>query len=751
MNDQHQLSRRCTHSNGGNGVCLTSALNMPIEEFVLACPTTSVRLVNAIRCAAHEGTLPFRIVADYLAAGQDASDRMLKIPNLGRKSVAELEVLIQEFAKAPLPIKSQLELVVIQPTDQGIPSDFGISLDEFLNRQTRVSTRLANAIRTAVDDGICPFPTVSEYLQTKNGYLRLCNLPNLGKGSALEFDKLAKDALIRGSTYPIASIPYIGKKEWRPNVEALIQEVFSSLESRELDILLDRIQSKQTLEQVAANFAVTRERVRQIESRALKRLARAFGQPLQACIASLYDTLAHAGINECSLAEFARLALCDMITAQLFFSLVQRLGLANAGHLVLTDSHVILPDQFIPRQDWNAAIKQSLMTAAWPIELSTLIVSCPPIPRFFIEKCLEDLYSAKISDSRLEIQPSLSTADMCTHVLLKAHKPLHISEIRALAAKYFGKDIPEPLVNATAGRLKEAAIAAPGTYVHYANLSYSDQVLTHIRHVVHRHLAEQSCFIGSKVLFDRLFLKHTSAYPEGFNHYLMMGIVQDDQRFVTKRGNMVGLASFDLQKTYISLEDEVRNVVLSDGPISIPEIVARLASTRKLCNDSGVRLILSHTPTIIQVGHRTYDSLHRFFTSREEYDDLVTAIQVNLLFRPKSVYALSQELISLGFARASTEVVESLLNAMDDINKTKDAYTIKSARQELCSYRDISSKCLADGADCSILLARLQEGMPLKLAERMVRLDYRLSLSRNDEAETVNTSELSSILDEFDF
>lgn len=740
------------HPDDGDDIGAVSALNIPMEEFVLACPNASTRLMNAIRCAAHEGTLPFRTIADYLAAGHVASERMLKLPNLGRKSATELDVLIHEVVNTPQPAKNQLELIIsYQATDQRISSDFDISLDEFLNRQARVSTRLANTIRTSVADGICPFLTVTEYVQAKDGYLQLCGLPNLGQGSAVEFDELVKDALVRGSTYPVASNSYIGENGWRPNVEALIQTVFSALESKELDILLDRIQSEQTLEQVAANFAVTRERIRQIESRAIKRLRRAFGETLQDCIASLCNRLAQAGINECSLVEFAELASCDMITAQLFFSLVKRLDLPNAGHLILIDSHVILPDQFIPRQDWNAAIKRSLMAVTWPIELDALIVNCPTVPRFFIEKCLEDRYSAKISDGQFEILPSLSTADMCTHVLLKAHKPLHISEMRALAAKYFGKDIPEHLVNATAGRLKEVAIAAPGTYVHYVSLSYSDQVLAHIRHVVHRHLAEQSCFIGSKVLFDRLFLKHTSAYPEGFNHYLMMGIVQDDERFVTKRGNMVGLASFDLQKTYISLEDEVRNIILSDGPISIPEIVARLASTRKLCNDSGVRLILSHTPTIIQVGRRTYDSLHRFFTSREEYDDLVTAIQVNLLFRPKSVYALSQELISLGFARASTEVVESLLNAMDDINKTKDAYTIKSARQELCSYRDISSKCLADGADCSILLARLQEYMPLKLAERMVRLDYRLSLSRNDEAETVNTSELSSILDEFDF
>jgi hypothetical protein len=71
---------------------------------------------------------------------------------------------------------------------------------------------------------------------------------------------------------------------------------------------------------------------------------------------------------------------------------------------------------------------------------------------------------------------------------------------------------------------------------------------------------------------------------------VILGLVQDGERFVVKRGLMVDLQHFDPEETFVSLEETIHNLVAEHGPIAVPEIVQRMAEERKV-HDAGIALI----------------------------------------------------------------------------------------------------------------------------------------------------------------
>lgn len=80
----------------------SSLTNLKIVDVVNFYPT-SVRLSNWINEAAREERLPFTTVGDYLAVGNSAHEKMLKVKNIGRKTVKELSELIYSIVGGGTP------------------------------------------------------------------------------------------------------------------------------------------------------------------------------------------------------------------------------------------------------------------------------------------------------------------------------------------------------------------------------------------------------------------------------------------------------------------------------------------------------------------------------------------------------------------------------------------------------------------------------------------------------------------------
>ena len=105
-----------------------------IVDLVNSYPT-SVRLRNCINKARETDTLPFETVGDYLKAISTAQEQLLKISNLGRKTVDELIHLIDTTIKKNLlekPPKHEKREDLLEMLSERYPGVFDPLIEEYL-------------------------------------------------------------------------------------------------------------------------------------------------------------------------------------------------------------------------------------------------------------------------------------------------------------------------------------------------------------------------------------------------------------------------------------------------------------------------------------------------------------------------------------------------------------------------------------------------------------------------------------------
>lgn len=730
--------------------------NQDLLDFVSKSGRASMRLRNAIQRAEARDELPYRTIKAYLDAGEAGRWRMLRLENLGRKSLAELDQLIAEEAARPAAVISSGTsqpggLVRKDLGQEGVDNSdedlLRLPLDAFLAGQLLVSARLANAISTAVGAGVCPFETIGDYLRCHRRQEELQRIENLGRKSSSEFERLVARSV---SSSPPSSIQVVQNEFGYFDLGRLVKDILSLLTERQQAILLERLLERRTLEAVAATRGVTRERIRQIEAKSLRIVLTKGGAALRQSAKLNCVRLCERRLFELSVEVFANLATCDVKDVTLYVAFLKKVDSGHSPLGLFEGQHLFVRSQYAPRADWKTTLAEELRLQPLPLTLDGVLSSVATVPGFYVRDYFQRRWGTQSEDANIGAS-SYGTTRMCIDVLRKAGGPLHTSDVRVRICALFQIDIEEHAINASLGRLRAALITAPGTYALYESLPYTAAQLRSIRDTAHQHLASKGVFVSSKLLFDQAFAPKVDEYPGKLNHYLVMGIVQDDERFTTKRGNMVGLASFDLTATYMPLQDEVRKIVIEHGPVSLQEISERLSDTRRLCNDSGIRQVLSQSPEIIRIGRRTFDSLHRFFETREVYEDLLLAVRLSLLERRKTTYAIAQDLSRLPFQKLTSHLVESLLFSMDDVRSEGDFHELVEQSDELRSYDSAVVRSLCDAGSVAVVRASLVGVLPSERVGKLTSLDTRFFIPMPSSQSSATDTELGSILRDFDF
>jgi len=309
----------------------------PIQE-LLDAYDASVRLRNALLGPYQ---LPYKTVGEYLDAGPHAFQEVLRVRNLGMKSARELDAIVSNYVEA-----NGLETVQSKESEQpqiaverevrdnlvGLFSE--LKFPQILLDQ-ELSVRLENGLINSFPND-CAF---SEILTDFPGFLAdLIRRPNVGRKSALElrasvyslfetclretglggsdvelarnlvFDRLpTEDRSLEGLAAYLEKASKFDQDDLNPvsddlDTEALANSLLAELTDRQRDVIKRRWaiehDSEETLEEIGVRYNVTRERIRQIESKAIKRLSnratkRRLEIVLQRDFGKIWDAISH--------------------------------------------------------------------------------------------------------------------------------------------------------------------------------------------------------------------------------------------------------------------------------------------------------------------------------------------------------------------------------------------------------------------------------------------------------------------------
>ncbi|WP_168733064.1 sigma factor-like helix-turn-helix DNA-binding protein [Aliigemmobacter aestuarii] len=742
----------------------------------------SVRLRNAIAGASN---LPVGTVAEYMRAPEQSREAFKRIRNLGTKSIEELHELVtdafssegvaegkgelSEGAQAGRQVeeKFQRALAVAQRMIEGLQFP-----DDVLNQFP--SARLKNCLVKAYADHSITFSKLLSSYEEVVRNLRWKG--NFGTKSSKELDRLITDVIrsrlsahrigeaFASSIRDLLAGRWIGDEslravlsyedvdilpplkeqvslEWGETVNEIVTNLLNYLAEREREVVKRRYAldggEPETLEEISRDHDVTRERIRQIEAKALRKMRnKRIIEALSAALDS-EDAIEVVFKNR-------RLVTEEQI-ASVFKALDPRLRLAIdicytglKGFLeresVKTESGWTLEQYLLELPEepevFAGSLRQRLVDAilgeALPIRISAIADKFPDISMEELKQELRSSFSAKIDGDELRAAPRLPTYVRYTLILRDAGHALHCKEIRALNHEIFGKDESIQQIGSILGGLDEALIVARGTYDLYENLKLSSDDLKTIRANAHDYLEAREEYVSVKVLFSELFQGSTEKFGADFDYYMLLGILQDDERFDVRRGLMVGLAKFSSSQGFLGLNEEIVSVLTeSSRAMSLEEIAAALEGRRDTFLTS-IATSLENSPQAVSVGRGHYDLTSRVFGDEQQQGRLRDCCCIALSSGPKTVLALV-ELISPILGDFPSRPLKGFLSGFDAFQVESDLVYLRQTPPEISRYlevRDAALRELGDGADD---IARVRDYLARKGVRDLADLDPTLT------------------------
>ncbi len=565
----------------------------------------SVRLYNAILSALSEGHFSLesfkQLPNEPLRARISA---LMGIPNLGRKSASEFCGILDRFRKHLAEEKNQDG----QPTptlDIQVGDD-----DAYVNKplydvvvnSPLSSTRLLHIFEQ--NRAELPHETIGNFTSDANISHTYRRLQNMGSKTIEELRIVVEDYLRnKEANFTDISQGCADSKQTKPIkslsdlIDVMEAKIETLLNEKEKIIVYSRVITefkKSTLVELGDKLGVTRERIRQIQVTALKKLRKGLLR------------LGSTAIDEILLNHIKAQVFTEnsfLTTKQILKGLTQGKG---HGLFILELMHSDVENFFnthlypskvhdgwylhppkIEAVPQLISLEDAISKCRWPIKLDELS-SLMNIPVEVIRSMIIDKknYSARITNGVefLSIK-KVNKSDGMRFILRKYGKQLSLEQIKSEYQQLFNKNITLSHVGSTLGALEDALIVDRGVYNLYENLGLSAAELQFIRDRTEAYLLKKQSFISSKVIVKELS-KDKSSENELFasiNGYTLLGILQDDERFDTRRGFMIGLHSREFNAVYTDLGSEIVALFREQGrPLSIPEIIAHLSGHRDL-------------------------------------------------------------------------------------------------------------------------------------------------------------------------
>ena len=766
----------------------------------------SVRLTNAIFSATN---LPAETISDYMKAPESMHCAFKSdIRNMGCKSADELDTLIRAVHKsiscgefhASEQLNQTNQEMLRRKNDnalniaRGLLSGLTFPQDVLAED---ISVRLKNVLnRRYKQENECLFKTLTNFDELSIDLLRE---PGLGQVSLHELTKITEliirkrlsltsidpdtastlvsgisrervdDALIE-TLESVKPAEYVDvnwlDKELQDHctIESIIVKRLEKLSERERDVISRRFritqQSPQTLQEIASVFDVTRERVRQIEAKARKKMIAGKAKERITLAVESVNLVEKMFSNKKAISigqlHFVRenLSSYELLAVNLCYGKITTF-LDHAAVKIqcgwVLDNYV---DELADRRETLVgSTRQRLLFAILegnlPLSVKNIADRLIDFTEDEVQDQLTSTFSAKFKDGVLVAAPGLPPRIRYILILKSKGRALKLAEIRAANYEIFHIDESDQQIQSTLGRIDEALVVARGTYNLYDNLSLSVHDVSEIRNRVYTHLRDQRGFVSVKVIFADLFQSVALEISNKFNYYMLLGMLHDDFRFSIRRGLMVGLESLVSQDDFLGLGEEAFAVLSkSPNPMSLTEIAEALKERRDTFVTS-ISLSLDRLPQALAIGNSKYATTTSIFGDKSKQDELINCCSILLASGEKSIVAIT-ELIEPIFGHFPARAFSSFMKKFEHFIVEREVVYLEVVPSTVNRYLEIRDLTIQQISCPNASLEGVREALKLNGIRDFTYLDPMFISSGEKNGEASEIDLIDQILEDFE-
>lgn len=679
------------------------ALDQHWHEALPELPVRVVHVLQAQDCPT---------LARILLLLREDSAALMRLKNFGRKSLLDLWQALEKLAAGKTRCQpglfvapratagAQGDLVMVSPLPAPAElllerlSKAGIDLDQpWQVELVELPVRLRNALNER-------FTTLREVVRAiANDSQALLQVKNLGRDSLRQLREAIEELARHGAGYH----RYGAGGAPPASVAELLARALEALPDDEGRLLIRRCLDGLTLEQLGAEYSLTRERIRQKVDKTLERLALRFGaaaHDLTRALAVagaragglLYSDMVQALTGEANLCR-ARLALLIAGSASVRVWRTDFLTTLTSDELRLRLSAIRRGFIKNRRRDLDLTAAGEIVRQAAGFDLDVAGLTC----------LLNKHFACQISADGAVLSGVLRVPDRAARILRAANRPLHIAEIAAAwLVTYAADEALNAFTNDEANEVEEDADRSatppdsatrreaiehsltgalyrhddiyqcdPRTFVHADALPMPLEKLDELAELCGSRIEGETGAVSTEYLLKVLEAAGLSA--PSLNKYLLKDVLARRPEIISLKKLRVGHAA-SFQEHGFTLVDRVEAILrTAERPLSSDEIIQRLPRSIEYF-PGGIVLCLSRAPFAVNLGGR-YRHIESLGLSQQQRARLVEAALAHLPAdgAPISCAALLQQMravtqeIGLADRQEAMEVLRGLLRMNEQV------------------------------------------------------------------------------------
>lgn len=483
------------------------------------------------------------------------------------------------------------------------------------------------------------------------------------------------------------------------------------LNEKEKLVLKKRLINSQSLQEIGESLGITRERVRQVENKILKKIVNSINL-------TFFSKKEIFVINKKSIDK-------DKV---LFLKILEKIYNKYLHLNIFESKNIVLITKWDKNkiQEIKNEVKNLLFEKGIPLEIERIEKELKENNKNFLEFVLEDL-GAVIENNQILFYKKLNKPIIAELILRAINKPMHFNEIRKIYIKLTKEDITPHNIESILQRNENVLMVERGTFFLKDKIyeSLGEVLINQIKNKSYEILEE----IGkpSDTVFLLNKLKEDIDLPEIVNPYLLKSILKEDKRFQIGRKFEIWLKEFNIEER-IEYESLILEILEnSDVPLSIKDIQEKLKNIGREIPYVTINMVFIRSSKIVRVEEACYSTLKKLNINTEDIN-LFKNIAFKILKEFK--FPTSLEYISEQIKKENQKYNFLNEHILYSIFKNFDEFQIVADKLLMINNFEYSFKTYADIIEYILE----KEGQPVKvkdLLEKYKNLTKDFSLKVN--------------------